>query len=106
MRWFAPYVKDFRAETKPRRAACRRLSVSCRAARLGAGVLLALGTAVYLPGAAMPNGALEISTFFSTVYIDEKTTLPVVGDGDLWPSCWGDDNAIYTANGDGRGMDN
>jgi Domain of unknown function (DUF4185) len=51
------------------------------------------------------NGIPEKSTFFSTVYIDEKTTLPVLGDGDLWPSCWGHDNALYTAAGDGWGMD-
>jgi hypothetical protein len=52
-----------------------------------------------------PSGIPETSTFFSTVYIDEKTTLPVLGDGDLWPSCWSSDGALYTANGDGWGMD-
>ena len=26
-------------------------------------------------------------------------------DGDLWPSCWSDDDALYTANGDGTGFD-
>lgn len=52
-----------------------------------------------------PNGIPETSTLFSTVYIDEKTTLPVLGDGDLWPSCWSSDGALYTANGDGWGMD-
>lgn len=25
-------------------------------------------------------------------------------DGDLWPSCWADDDYLYTANGDGRGF--
>ena len=24
--------------------------------------------------------------------------------GDLWPSCWADDNAVYAANGDGTGF--
>lgn len=51
------------------------------------------------------NGIPETSTFFSTVYVDEKTTIPVIGNGDLWPSCWGDDGALYAANGDGWGLD-
>jgi hypothetical protein len=51
------------------------------------------------------NGVPEMSIFFSTVYIDEKTTLPALGDGDLWPSCWSADDGLYTANGDGWGMD-
>ena len=51
------------------------------------------------------SGNPVTSTFFSTVYIDEKTTVPVLGDGDLWPSCWSSDGALYTANGDGWGMD-
>lgn len=27
-----------------------------------------------------------------------------VSDGDLWPSCWSDDGALYAANGDGAGF--
>lgn len=27
-----------------------------------------------------------------------------VSDGDLWPSCWSDDDALYAANGDGAGF--
>lgn len=29
-----------------------------------------------------------------------------VSDGDLWPSCWADDDALYAANGDGAGFGN
>jgi len=52
-----------------------------------------------------PNGVPESSTFFSTVSIEDKTTFPVLGNGDLWPSCWGDDDALYAANGDGWGFE-
>ncbi len=51
------------------------------------------------------DGIPEKSSFFSTVEIHEKTTVPVLGDGDLWTSCWSDDGALYTAAGDGWGMD-
>jgi Domain of unknown function (DUF4185) len=50
------------------------------------------------------NGSPAKSSFFSTVEIAERTTIPVLGDGDLWPSCWSDDGALYTAAGDGWGM--
>jgi hypothetical protein len=52
-----------------------------------------------------PDGIPEASTFFATVAVDEKTTVPVIGDGDLWPSCWSSDDALYSASGDGWGMD-
>jgi Domain of unknown function (DUF4185) len=55
--------------------------------------------------AAPLDGIPEESTFFSTVEIAERTTVPVLGDGDLWPSCWSDDGALYTAAGDGWGME-
>jgi hypothetical protein len=51
------------------------------------------------------EGIPEQSTFFSIVEIADKTTIPVLGDGDLWPSCWSEDGALYTAAGDGWGMD-
>ncbi len=55
--------------------------------------------------APMRLGTSDASTFFSTVRVDERTTVPVIGNGDLWPSCWSDDGALYTASGDGWGMD-
>jgi hypothetical protein len=41
------------------------------------------------------------STFFSTIAEESYATYQVAGDGDLWPSCWADDDNLYTANGDG-----
>lgn len=41
---------------------------------------------------------------FSTVEIDDGTSLPQIGHGDLWPSCWGDDDLLYVSAGDGRGF--
>ncbi len=45
------------------------------------------------------------STFFSTVHIEEKNTVSIpLSDGDLWPSAWADDDFLYVANGDGKGL--
>ncbi|MER6949582.1 FG-GAP-like repeat-containing protein [Nonomuraea sp. NPDC000554] len=50
------------------------------------------------------------STFFSTTEIDSAATVgaPAVGDnrnhGDLWPSCWSNDDHVYAAYGDGVGF--
>lgn len=41
------------------------------------------------------------STFFATAQEEAYSTYQVPGNGDLWPSCWSDDNNIYAANGDG-----
>ncbi len=41
------------------------------------------------------------STFFSTVAEESYATYQLHGDGDLWPTCWADDDNLYTANGDG-----
>ncbi|GAA3191535.1 hypothetical protein GCM10010451_46770 [Streptomyces virens] len=52
----------------------------------------------------------EQSTFFSTAAVDPGATVgaPAIGDnkehGDLWPSCWSDDDHVYTAYGDGVGF--
>lgn len=47
------------------------------------------------------NGMPPPSTFFSTAAEEAYSTYQLPGDGDLWPSCWGDDDNLYTANGDG-----
>ncbi|BDZ51401.1 hypothetical protein GCM10025867_36420 [Frondihabitans sucicola] len=55
----------------------------------------------------VPPGELpqETSTFFSTVFVEHAGTYAAPGsDGDLWPTCWADDDEVYTANGDGRGF--
>ncbi len=44
------------------------------------------------------------STFFSTVYVEESDTLNTDSQGDLWASCWSDDDYLYAANGDGDGF--
>lgn len=45
----------------------------------------------------------EKSTFFAYADIEECSTYNVPNsDGDLWPSAWGDDDYLYTANGDGK----
>jgi hypothetical protein len=45
------------------------------------------------------------STFFSTAFIEHAGSYAAPGsDGDLWPTCWADDDNLYTANGDGRGF--
>lgn len=41
------------------------------------------------------------SEFFSTAAEESYSTYQLRGDGDLWPSCWADDDNLYTANGDG-----
>lgn len=61
-------------------------------------------------GGALPDGgAAPDLPFFSAAYIEDHVTATVPGQsnkgiGDLWPSCWGDDDALYTANGDGDGF--
>jgi hypothetical protein len=42
--------------------------------------------------------------FFSTVSIDDKDTLALPSLGDLWVTCWSDDDAVYTTSGDGTGF--
>jgi hypothetical protein len=46
----------------------------------------------------------EKSTFFSTSYIEESDSLNTESQGDLWASCWSDDDYLYAANGDGDGF--
>ncbi|TKC16338.1 DUF4185 domain-containing protein [Robertmurraya kyonggiensis] len=46
----------------------------------------------------------EESTFFSSATIEESDTYNTQTQGDLWPSCWADDDALYAANGDGDGF--
>src|SRR5260370_10880362 len=46
------------------------------------------------------------STFFATAQEESYSTYQLPGDGDLWPSCWADDDNLYTANGDGTAFSN
>ena len=53
------------------------------------------------PDAAVPP---VVHDFFATAYVEESDTLNVPSDGDLWANCWSDDDAVYAANGDGKGF--
>ncbi len=44
------------------------------------------------------------STFFATAFAEYSDSLDTESDGDLWPSCWADDDYLYSANGDGSGF--
>ena len=46
----------------------------------------------------------EKSTFFATVFVESAVSVDTDSEGDLWPTCWADDDALYSANGDGRGF--
>ncbi|MBN9177511.1 MAG: DUF4185 domain-containing protein [Microbacterium sp.] len=37
-------------------------------------------------------------------HVDQANTVLTASDGDLWPSTWADDDALYTAAGDGTGF--
>lgn len=45
----------------------------------------------------------EESGLFAVVDLEYASRIRTAGDGDLWPSCWADDDHLYTANGDGLG---
>ena len=45
--------------------------------------------------------APEPSRFFANGVEEPYSSYQMPGDGDLWPSCWSDDDNLYTANGDG-----
>src|SRR5437879_2932101 len=45
--------------------------------------------------------------FFAGAVEEEIATVTTAGqsEGDLWPSCWSNDDELYAANGDGRAFD-
>jgi hypothetical protein len=55
------------------------------------------------PSRSFPE-ALDGAAFQARV--GDSVEVVGVSDGDLWPSCWSDDDALYTANGDGMGFGN
>lgn len=67
-------------------------------------VVLTVAAAFSLTGVSPTAHAATIpppSTFFSTATEESYSTYQMSADGDLWPSCWADDNNLYAANGDG-----
>ena len=55
-------------------------------------------SAVLLAGCSAASAPIEAVT------VADAPTAIGVSDGDLWPSCWSDDGALYAANGDGSGF--
>lgn len=45
------------------------------------------------------------STWAGTIDVSPTNTVRTRSDGDLWPSCWAEDDSVHTAWGDGRGFD-
>lgn len=46
-------------------------------------------------------GSPPPSRYFSAATEEAYSSYQMRGDGDLWPTCWADDDNLYTANGDG-----
>lgn len=65
---------------------------------------LVIVAALLVPSTPSAAAAPPESNFFSTVGVEERTTASTNSDGDLWPSCWSNDDNLYTAHGDGRGF--
>lgn len=97
----------------------RRISTRARALGPVAAALAASTASAQTPGASpaappspaaspVPGSQAEIhaptSTFFSTVSVEWAASVSTESDGDLWPCAWADDDAIYSANGDGKGF--
>jgi len=69
-----------------------------------AAALALTGTAVSATPAAEPPATPPPSTYVGTMAIEQSGSVATQSDGDLWPSCWSEDGALYTANGDGKGF--
>src|ERR1700753_860611 len=67
-----------------------------RAAFMACGPVLVLSLAAAQTVVTPPE-----SKFFSTVGEERFSTYQMAGHGDLWPSCWAEDDHVYRANGDG-----
>ncbi len=61
--------------------------------------LLGTGAALLLITAACSGPVPDDAPLTGT--IADTPIYAAVADGDLWPSCWADDDALYAANGDG-----
>ncbi|TCO54760.1 carbohydrate binding domain-containing protein [Actinocrispum wychmicini] len=53
-------------------------------------------------GASLPDA--PPSTAVATASLDTHEAVGTSSDGDLWPSCWSNDDNLYAANGDGKGF--
>jgi len=82
------------------------MTTRLRSARIA---LLAAGPALLLAGctgasAPSPDLPEPLPGASLQAQIADAVTHVGVSDGDLWPSCWSDDDALYAANGDGSGF--
>src|SRR5215218_647864 len=50
------------------------------------------------------EGFIDDNAVVAAASVGDAPTKIGVSDGDLWPTCWADDDAIYAANGDGSGF--
>lgn len=72
-------------------------------------LVLAVGLAGCAGGdPSAPHGEFPDALAGATLQARTADAVTAIGvsDGDLWPSCWSDDDALYTANGDGSGFGN
>ena len=68
-------------------------------------LLLSLFLLACLPACfAQAGTAPPPSTYLSTFAEESYSTYQLPGNGDLWPSCWSNDDNLYAANGDGTGF--
>src|SRR5271154_4695048 len=58
---------------------------------------------MWLPAVGLGQTPPE-SKAFSTVAEESFSTYQMNGNGDLWPSCWAEDDNLYAGNGDGTGF--
>lgn len=69
--------------------------------------ILAVVAAIAITSGSTPSAAASSppeSSTFATVSVEKSATVRPPSDGDLWPTCWSNDDALYTANGDGAGF--
>lgn len=84
-----------------RRTGLRRRAASTLLIAAALGVTGCGGASVPAPSGSFPP-ALPGADLRARVAPANTTT--TFSDGDLWPSCWSDDDNLYTANGDGMGF--
>jgi hypothetical protein len=69
-----------------------------------ANLVATAGLFMLLPGPLLGTPLLTNTSFYAAASIEESASYRTLSDGDLWPSCWADDDNLYAANGDGRGF--
>ena len=69
--------------------------------RLCCTLLFGIGFVLSLPTGAQNVVTPAQSKIFATSAEERFSTYQLKGDGDLWPSCWAEDDNLYAANGDG-----